>query len=226
VRLSDDLERARFRIVEAEEETRRRLGIDLHDGVGHQLTGLARKAERAAGLLEQNSSAARALLADIQTQLDQTIFQVRQLAHQLYPPELELLGLVGALRERVQANDDPNLIVRADLPESLPHLPTAIESAAYFITLEALTNVTRHAGATTCELRLKLKNGSSGPGRPGLELEVLDNGRGLALNGPTGLGLLSMQARAAEVGGVCTIAANPAGGTRITVRLPCEVQEG
>jgi signal transduction histidine kinase len=226
VRLSDDLERARFRIVEAEEETRRRLGSDLHDGVGHQLTGLARKAERAASLLEQDSSAARALLADIQTQLDQTIYQVRQLAHQLYPPELELLGLVGALRERVQANDDPNLIVRADLPESLPHLPTAIESAAYFITLEALTNVTKHAGATACELRLKLKNGGSGPGRPGLELEVLDNGRGMALNGPTGLGLLSMQARAAEVGGVCTIDANPAGGTRITVRLPCEVQEG
>jgi signal transduction histidine kinase len=226
VRLSDDLKRARFRIVEAEEEMRRRLGSDLHDGVGHQLTGLARKAERAATLLEQNSSAARGLLVDIQTQLDQTILQVRQLAHQLYPPELELLGLVGALRERIQANDDPNLSIKADLPESLPHLPTAIESAAYYITLEALTNVARHAGATSCELRMTLANGGSEPCRPGLELVVLDNGRGMAFDGPIGLGLLSMQARAAEVGGVCTIDANPVGGTRITVCLPCEVQEG
>ena len=225
VRLSDDLERARFRIVEAEEETRRRLGSDLHDGVGHQLTGLARKAERAASLLEQNSSAARDLLTDIQTQLDLTILLVRQLAHQLYPPELELLGLIGALRERIQANDDPSLIVRADLPEALPHLPTAIESAAYYIALEALTNVSKHAGATSCELRLTLANSGSEPCRSGLELEVLDNGRGMAFHGPTGLGLLSMQARAAEVGGVCTIDANPGGGTRITVRLPCEVQE-
>lgn len=70
-----------------------------------------------------------------------------------------------------------------------------------------------------------LANGGSEPSRQGLELEVLDNGRGLAFDGPTGLGLLSMQARAAEVGGVCTIAANPGGGTRITVHLPCEVQE-
>jgi signal transduction histidine kinase len=225
VRLSDDLKRARFRIVEAEEETRRRLGSDLHDGVGHQLTGLARKAERAARLLEKDSSAARDLLNDIQTQLDQTILQVRQLAHQLYPPELELLGLIGALRERIQANDDPSLIVKADLPETLPRLPTAIESAVYYIAMEALTNVANHAGATTCELRLTLASGGSEPCRQGLELEVLDNGRGMALDGPTGLGLLSMQARAAEVGGVCIIAANPGGGTRITVRLPCKVQE-
>jgi signal transduction histidine kinase len=224
VRLSDDLERARFRIVEAEEETRRRLGSDLHDGVGHQLTGLARKAERAASVLEQDSRAAREILSEIQTQLDQTIKQVRQLAHQLYPPELELLGLAGALRERVQANDDPSLTIRADLPETLPLLPTAIESAAYYIALEALTNVTRHAGATSCELRLRLANGGSEPQRPELELEVLDNGRGMALDGAPGLGLLSMQARAAEVGGVCTIDANPGGGTRITVRLPCEAQ--
>ena len=215
VRLSDDLERARFRIVEAEEETRRRLGSDLHDGVGHQLTGLARKAERAASLLEQNISAARELLTDIQAQLDQTILQVRQLAQQLYPPELELLGLLGALRERIQANDDPSLIVRANLPETLPPLPTAIESAVYYITLEALTNVTKHAGATSCELKLTLANGGTEPCRSGLELEVLDSGKGMAYEGPTGLGLLSMQARAGEVGGVCTIGANPGGGTRI-----------
>jgi signal transduction histidine kinase len=104
-------------------------------------------------------------------------------------------------------------------------LPTAVESAAYYIALEALTNVTRHAGATSCELRLTLANSDSEPCRPGLELVVLDNGRGMAFDGPIGLGLLSMQARAAEVGGVCTIDANPAGGTLITVRLPCEAQE-
>jgi signal transduction histidine kinase len=225
VRLSDHLARARFRIVEAEEETRRRLGSDLHDGVGHQLAGLARKAERATNLMEPNSRAAREILSEIQIQLDQTIKQVRQLAHQLYPPELELLGLVGALRERIQANDDPNLSIRAELPETLPHLPTAVESAAYYIALEALTNVTRHAGATSCELRLTLANSDSMPCRQGLELVVLDNGRGTAFDGPIGLGLVSMQARAAEVDGVCTIDANPAGGTRITVRLPCEVQE-
>jgi signal transduction histidine kinase len=221
VRLSDDLERARFRIVEAEEETRRRLGSDLHDGVGHQLAGLVRQSERAAERLEQDPAAARDLLADIRTQLDRTIIHVRRLAHQLYPPELELLGLMGALRERVQAGSTAGLSIRLGFPEYLPSLPTAIESAAYYIALEALTNASKHSGACNCDIRLafieadKLNRSSS------LELEIRDDGRGLSPSDTIGLGLLSMQARAAEVGGVCAIEAVPGGGTRVWVRLPC-----
>jgi signal transduction histidine kinase len=225
VLLSADLERARLRIVAAREEARRRLGSDLHDGVGHQLAGLARQAERARDLLDQDTTAARGMLQDLKTGLDQTIVQVRQLAHQLYPPELELLGLVGALRERLQSDADPRLTIRAELPNTVPPLPTAIESAAYYIALEALTNVSRHAGAHTCNLRLTWKGEDGGYQPSGLELEICDDGRGLALTGSSGLGLLSMQARAAEVGGVCIIEPNPGGGTRIAVRLPCQVRE-
>jgi signal transduction histidine kinase len=221
--LGRELERARLRIVTAREEARRQLGSDLHDGVGHQLAGLARQAERAKDMIVQDPAAAQELIGKISAQLNGAISQVRQLAHQLYPPELELLGLVGAFRERIQANADANLTIRADLPEKLPSLPTAIESVAYYIALEALTNVTKHAGATSCELRLALATDEAGLNPPALALEIFDNGRGLAADDPTGLGLLSMQARAAEVGGLCTIEANPGGGTRVSVRLPCQV---
>jgi signal transduction histidine kinase len=225
VLVSADLERARLRIVETREETRRRLGSDLHDVVGHQLAGLVRQSERAANLLEQDKAATWELLADIKTQLDRTIIQVRQLAHQLYPPELELLGLVGALRERIQANDDPSLIVRTELPETLPKLPTAVEAAAYYIALEALTNVSRHAGARSCNLRLEVKGQNGNDQSQMLELEICDDGRGLSPTSAGGLGMLSMQGRAAEVGGLCTIEANPGGGTRVIVRLPFRVRE-
>ena len=217
-RLTADLERARLRIVTAREETRRRLGNDLHDGVGHQLAGLARKAERATNLLERNPLAARALLAEVTGQLNVAITQVRGLAHQLHPPELEVLGLVGALRERAQTQN--SLAIRVDAPEALPPLPTAVETAAYYIALEALTNVEKHAEARVCHIRLALTESSP----PALELDITDDGHGLPAETSNGLGLLSMQARAAEVGGTCRIESNLHGGTRVSVRLPCLAQ--
>jgi signal transduction histidine kinase len=225
VLVSADLERARLHIVEAREEARRRLGSDLHDGIGHQLASLARQSERATNLLEQDATSARDLLSDIKTQLDQTIVQVRKLAHQLYPPELELLGLIGALRERIQSIDGPNLIIRSEIPETLPNLPTAVEAAAYYIALEALTNVSKHAGARSCNLRLEVKGPNGNDSSFVLELEVSDDGRGLSPTSARGLGLLSIQGRAAEVGGTCIIEADPGGGTRVLTRLPYQAQE-
>ena len=216
-----DLERARIRNVETSEETRRQLGSDLHDGVGHQLAGLTRQAERASNLLGQNPDAVRDILEDIKTQLNHTSVAVRQLAHQLYPPELELLGLVGAIQERVAALSSPNMITRMELPQPLPHLPTALESTVYFIALEALTNVSKHAEANSCILCLEIKEEFGNYQSPVLVMEICDDGRGLMPGVSTGLGRLSMQARAAEVGGVCNIEPNPGGGTRVSVRLPC-----
>jgi signal transduction histidine kinase len=100
--LTADLERFRLRIVTAREEARRRLGSDLHDGLGHRLAGLVRKTETAANLLDHDPATARALLAELTQPTKAAIAEVRGLAHQLHPPELELLGLVEALRERAQ----------------------------------------------------------------------------------------------------------------------------
>jgi signal transduction histidine kinase len=215
VLLSADLERARLRIVTAREEARRRLGSDLHDGVGHQLAGLARQVETAVSLLDQNPTTARQMLTAVTEQLNTAISQVRHLAHQLHPPELELLGLAGALRERALTH--PTLAIRLDGPEALPPLPPAVETAAYYIALEAVTNVEKHAGGRTCRLRLALVGDV-------LEMEIADDGPGLTAERANGLGLLSMQARAAEVGGSCRLETNAATGTQVIVRLP--VREG
>ncbi|MFY9578124.1 MAG: ATP-binding protein, partial [Gaiellaceae bacterium] len=91
-------------------------------------------------------------------------------------------------------------------------LPAAVEAAAYRIALEALTNAARHAGARTCTVRIQ-RNGV-------LELEVLDDGKGLLADRVPGVGLRSMRERAAELGGTFAIGPGPAGGTLVRARLP------
>ncbi len=220
--LAANLERARLQIVAAHEETRRRLGSDLHDGVGHQLAGLVRRVELATNLVEHDATKARSLLAEITGQLNAAMDQVRGLAHQLHPPELEVLGLAGALRERAQTHT--GFALQIDAPDALPSLPTAIETAAYYIALAALANVEKHANAHACTVRLALTRGHNGE-PAGLELDVTDDGRGLPAQTDRagGLGLLSMQARASEVGGHCRFVAESGGGTRVIVRLPFSV---
>jgi signal transduction histidine kinase len=221
--LALDLEEARLRIVTAGEESRRQLGSDLHDGVGHQLAGLARQIEAANRLLGDDPAAVPAALAAINRQLYATSNEVRQLAYRLHPPELELLGLAGALRERAQAVS--TFVVRLDVPDELPHLSAAVETAVYYIVLEALTNVEKHAAAQNCTIRLSLA-GADAMLRPrGLALQIEDDGVGWTAERGNGLGLLSMQGRAVEVGGSCVIEEMPGGGMRVVARFPLPAEE-
>jgi two-component system, NarL family, sensor kinase len=151
---------------------------------------------------------------------------VRSLAHQLHPPELEVLGLAAAIREKIQTFEHSNELRVYLESDDLPTLPTAVEVAAYYIVQEALSNVLRHAKATSCHIRLKMLNDVTLPtltalATPVLGLEVTDNGCGLSPSTRNGLGLSSMCERATEVGGTCQIERLARGGTRVLVQLPC-----
>ncbi len=207
------LEQARLSLVTGRGEARRQLGRDLHDGVGHQLTGLAQKLDYAVRLSAQDAGQAEPLFREVSRQLASLTQEIRAMAHRLYPPELELLGLAGALRERTQTY--PHLPVRLEVPGNLPGLPAEIETAVYYITLEALTNIARHAQAQHCHIRLALTPAGV------LELEIHDDGLGLAQPTAGGMGMLSMQARAVEVGGTFSVDTLPGKGTSIRVRIPC-----
>ncbi len=233
VLLTAELERSLQRTVHAREEARRNLGSDLHDGLGHRLAGLLRRVESTSAILERNPSNATQALSDLdllRKEIQAAIEGVRTLAHSLHPPELELLGLAGALRERAQSYNHPGqtgLHVDVDIEEPLPALPAAVESTIYYIAQEALTNVSRHSGARICRLQLRLQNGVTGitTGQRTLMLEIRDNGSGLprcmGASDGAGLGLTSMQERAAELGGRCLVETLPTGGTRVEVHLPC-----
>ncbi len=190
--LQNRLEQARLRLVTERGEARRQLGSDLHDRIGHQLAAATRQVERASHLIGEDQGGARVLLNDITQQLRNVAHEVRGLAHAPFPPELALLGLVDAIRERALAY--AHLPVQVVTPAALPPLSAEVEAALYAITLEALTNVDKHARAARCIIRFQIVAGAAHD-RQQLELVICDDGGGLSAGAARGVGLLSMQAR-------------------------------
>jgi signal transduction histidine kinase len=214
VRLTADLQRSRERLVAAREEERRRLRRDLHDGLGAQLAGLNVQAGTLRRLIPHDPGAADELVVELREELRGAISDIRRLVYDLRPPALDDLGLVEAMRQLAEryGSQEGSLRVVVEAPEGLPNLPAAVEVAVYRITQEALTNVARHARATTCVVRLAVDDN--------VALEIADDGVGIPSRRSAGVGLSSMHERAEELGGVCAVEALPEGGTRVPARLP------
>jgi signal transduction histidine kinase len=214
--LSADLQRSRERLVATREEERRRLHRDLHDGLGPTLGSLALKLDVASDLLEPDPASARALLGSLKTQTQSALADIRRLVYALRPPALDELGLLGAIDESAAQHSGNGLRVSVDAPGRLPPLPAAVEVAAYRIVQEALTNVSRHAGASECAVRIALDEADGT-----LRLEIRDDGRGLPPERGRGVGVASMRERAAELGGECVVKSFSTGGTQVRASLPC-----
>jgi signal transduction histidine kinase len=224
LRLSADLQRSRERLVEAREEERRRLRRDLHDGLGPQLSSQALTIDAVRKLMRRDPDAAEELLLDLKADAQDAITDIRRLVYGLRPPALDDLGLLGALRETAEQYSVKGLSVSVQAPEKLPPLSAAVEVAAYRIAQEALTNVVRHAEASTCTVSLAI--GEAGV----LCLEVRDDGRGIPdpqedSSVRAGVGLTSMRERASELGGSLLVEPLPEGGTRVCVWLPLPKEE-
>jgi signal transduction histidine kinase len=216
-RLNADLQRSRERLVTAREEERRRLRRDLHDGLGPTLASLSQRLDLARRLVGQDPAGAEKLLEELKGQVRGTLVELRQLVYALRPPVLDEFGLLSALREHTSHHGAAaGVAVTFEAPERLPSLPAAVEVAAYRIVLEAFTNAMRHASAARCTVRLALEGGTL---TTALVVEVSDDGRGLPEGRHIGVGLASMQERAAELGGSCSVESG-SGGTRVRARLP------
>lgn len=214
VRLNNDLQRSRERLVTAQEEERRRLRRDLHDGVGPTLASLSQRIDTASELMDSDPEKSKQFLKDLKGQVKETVAEIRRLVYALRPPVLDEFGLISAIREHVAQYSGPNgMQITFDATEPLPSLPAAVEVAAYRIALEAFTNIVKHAGANACQIKIRIENSS-------LDLEVADNGKGLPETARAGIGFTSMRERAAELGGECIIENNPTGGTIVRARLP------
>ncbi len=210
VRLTEALQRSREQLIAAREEERRRLHRDLHDGLGPTLAGISLQIGSARMLLARDLRAADRLLEQLVHETTTAIADVRRLIYALRPPALDELGLVPALR--MQAERFPGLDVHVLAPDEIESLPAAVEVAVYRIATEALTNVSRHAGASSCTITVGV-NGH-------LELEVRDDGTGMARGWIPGIGVASIRERAAELGGTCEFASIAGVGTRVVARLP------
>lgn len=214
LRLNNDLQKSRERLVTAQEEERRRLRRDLHDGVGPTLASLSQRIDTATELVDSDPEKSKQLLKDLKGQVKETVAEIRRLVYALRPPVLDEFGLVSAIREHTAQYSGPNgMQIIFDVTEPLPSLPAAVEVAAYRIVLEAFTNSVRHAKVTTCQIQIKMENQT-------LLLNVSDNGNGLPKGNRAGVGFTSMRERAQELGGECVIENNPAGGVTVRARLP------
>jgi signal transduction histidine kinase len=220
VKLLNDLQRSRERLVVAREEERRRLRNDLHDGLGPQLSGLTLKLETARHDLKHDP-VAYARLTELVQVTRATVGEIRRIVHELRPPVLDELGLAAALREiAASCSHDGSLNTTVEISEDLPKLSAALEVAVFRIVQEALTNVIRHTRARECKVKLDVKLISGD-----LLLEVIDDGEGISPITGAGVGLHSMRERAAELGGSFNITSLPEGGTRVQARFPLEAHD-
>lgn len=190
----DQLRVSRSRIVAGREEERRRLRRDLHDGIGPSLAAIVLMLNAAGS--RTDSTERSALLDEARAEAKDAIAEVRRLVDDLRPAAIDEVGLLGAIRQRAMGLSG-ELAIEVTGPTALPALPAAVEVAAYRIASEAMTNVTRHSGASRCRVTIAV-NGS-------LELTIADNGHGVEQPIHGGLGWTSMRERAAELGGTCTI---------------------
>jgi signal transduction histidine kinase len=216
VQLTADLQRSRERLVTAREEERRRLRRDLHDGVGPMLAALGLKAGSLRHLIPADPGAAVVQAAELRDQIRGVIADIRRAVYDLRPPALDELGLIPALREQAAQYTAQGLHVIVEAPDPMPLLSAAVEVAVYRITLEALTNVARHAEARHCRISLSMNTM--------LNLTINDDGHGLPQLQRSGVGLVSMRERATELGGTFDVSSKPSGGTAIHVTLPLSLQ--
>ncbi len=216
--LTQDLQRARIRLVTAREEERRRIRRDLHDGLGPTLANFAMRLEQARECLPPGAEESATLLAHLTGQAQTTIADIRHLVYDLRPPDLDEYGLLSALREYLHRMHPKGIQVTLNAPATLPVLPAAVEVAVYRIVQEAFNNARKHAQARTITVTITLEQVAAEP--LALQVTIGDDGRGLAPDHLVGVGLHSMQERAEELGGTCVIHNLTAGGVQVVAHLP------
>lgn len=212
--LFEDLRETQEQLVVAREQERRRLRNDLHDGLGPSLAGLGFQVDTVQTLLSDGRPAGDRLVT-LRRGIGETVAEVRRIVEGLRPPAIDELGLFGAVAELGRELAVPSgLRLDLDLPGQHPALPAAVEVATYRVAQEAITNVVRHAAATSCAVSATVSDHK-------LVLEIRDDGCGGAgANG--GIGLRSMRERADEIGGTLEVA-SAGRGTTIVLSLPLEV---
>jgi signal transduction histidine kinase len=197
-----------MRIVAAADAARRRIERDLHDGAQQRLVALALRLRLARARADDDPPQVKGLLEEAIDELAAATRELRELARGVHPVVLTESGLEAALA---------GLAGRMALPITLTapaaRLSADVEATAYFVVAEALTNVSRHAGATEAAISVT-HDGAN------LVIRVSDNGRGGAQPGG-GSGLVGLADRLAALGGVFALTSPAGAGTTVRAELPC-----
>jgi two-component system NarL family sensor kinase len=211
----EDLRRSRERLVEAQEEERRRIQRNLHDGLGPLLASMRLRLEACLEMAERTDIPLSGDLERLYELVGEATADVRLLVYDLRPPVLDQLGLVPAIRQHCERFGRETGIETELATASELSVPAAAEVTVLRLIQEALVNVQKHAQASRAAVRLERQG-------EWLLVGVADDGRGLSANGGTsaGTGLLSMRERAELLGGTLKLNSLPGGGTDLLARIP------
>jgi signal transduction histidine kinase len=210
VRLIEEVRASRARLVKAQDEERRRLERNIHDGAQQELVALSVKLRLLEMVVETDAPKAKELATQLQGETQDALENLRDLARGIYPPLLRDRGLLEALEAQVRKVSLP---VHVD-GDGIPRYPQEVEAAVYFCVLEALQNVAKYAKAQAAKVGF-----SVAPGK--LEFTVSDNGMGFdATQTSHGTGLQGMADRLEALGGTLEVDSTPGSGTTVRGRLP------
>jgi signal transduction histidine kinase len=206
----EQLTASRARIVESSDAARRRIERDLHDGAQQHLVSLALSLRMLQSRLDDPELAGE--LESARRELDQALAELRELAHGIHPSVLTDRGLGPALM---------TLANRSRVPVELETvncagLPAAVETAAYFVVAESLTNVAKHARSGHAEVRVRVEGRWA-------TIEVQDDGVGGA--DASGSGLRGLSDRVSAIGGALEVESPPGEGTVVRARIPLAAPE-
>ncbi len=201
-------------LVAAQETERRSISRELHDEVGQTLGAVLVDAGALANRIPAADDASHRYLDNIRTLTDASLNAIRNIALLLRPSMLDDLGLIPALEwqaREVSRRSGVKVKVKADNVSDA--LPDAVRTCVYRIAQEALTNVSRHSGAKSAQVAVEQTAGS-------LLLTVSDDGSGFDPKTTRGIGLLGMEERVKQLGGMIEVRSQPGGGTTLRVSLP------
>ncbi|MEO8477591.1 MAG: sensor histidine kinase [Actinomycetota bacterium] len=210
VRLIGELRASRQRLVAAQDDERRKLERDIHDGVQQQLVALAVKLKLADTMVDRDVEKAHAALAQLGVDAQRTLEDLRDLARGIYPPLLADKGLVAALESQARRASTP-VTVESD---GVGRYSRDVEATVYFCALEALNNVAKYANASSVSIALAERDGA-------MEFRVIDDGSGFDHEATSyGTGLQGMADRLDAVGGSLTVESRAGSGTNVSGRVP------
>src|SRR5271166_5215597 len=218
-RRTNELQRLSVRLMTLQDQERRRIARDLHDGLGQELAVAKMVLDKI--LLQKSVKADDESWAQASNIIDRAIQQVRTMSHLLHPPLLDEVGLLSALSWYVdglakRSGIETSLDVQ---PRDFPRLATEVETAVFRIVQEALTNVFRHSEAHKVWITLSHTNGM-------IDVSVKDDGRGIGKKiaemrpDSVGVGIGGMKQRARELGGELRLRNVPPG-TVVELSIPC-----
>jgi signal transduction histidine kinase len=215
-----DLRTLSARLLQLQDEERRRFARELHDSVGQSLAGLTLNLSAVRSDIERLAKTANAL-TESEAIVQEMSKEVRTISYLLHPPMLDEAGLASALRWYVEGFTQRSKIqVEAEFPDDFGRLSQELETAVFRVVQECLTNIHRHSGSPTAKVSIARFNGL-------VRVEVSDRGKGIApekrhemeVSGTLGVGLRGMRERILQLGGNIKIDSNSPG-TIVRVQVP------